>query len=464
MMRAALHATRTTLHLHAVLAPILRMIRQPRPVVVAACLLIPVLTEAHEIPQRVSVAAFVKPDSGRLRLLLRVPLESMRDYTWAQRDGYLVIDSASVLALQAARQWIAPFIHAWENGERLGDPTVVATRISLPTDGAFSSWQAALASTRGAPLDAGVRIPWNQAALDVLLEFAIADPAARFSIEPELARLGERTHTTLHYIDADGRDGVFHYTGDPGRVELQPTWFQAGRAFLALGVKHILGGIDHLLFVICLVLPVRKLRPLVLIVTAFTVAHSITLVAAALGVVPDALWFPPLVETLIAASIVYMALENIFGARVRRRWLLAFGFGLVHGFGFSFALAESLQFSGAHLALSLLTFNIGVEVGQLLVLAMAVPAVNWIFRRVPERMGMIVASAIVAHTAWHWMVDRGATLRGYSFTFPAMDIVFLAGMLRAALIVAIAAAAAWLLAEAGRRFVPEPRTTESLRT
>ncbi len=156
--------------------------------------------------------------------------------------------------------------------------------------------------------------------------------------------------------------------------------------------------------------------------TAFTVAHSITLIASAAGFAPDALWFPPLIEVLIAASIVYMALENIVGAKLERRWIVAFGFGLVHGFGFSFALRESLQFAGSHLATSLVSFNLGVELGQLAVLAVAVPALNWIFSHVvQERMGTIILSAFVAHTAWHWMLDRGAVLASYHIEMPDLD-------------------------------------------
>jgi len=115
------------------------------------------------------------------------------------------------------------------------------------------------------------------------------------------------------------------------------------------------------LFVMCLIIPFRRIRPLVVIVTSFTVAHSITLLASAFSLLPKALWFPPLIETLIAASIVYMAFENIVGSRWQRRWIIAFGFGLVHGFGFSFALRETLQFAGSHLLTSLLAFNLGVE-------------------------------------------------------------------------------------------------------
>src|SRR4030095_5097541 len=103
---------------------------------------------------------------------------------------------------------------------------------------------------------------------------------------------------------------------------------------------------------------------------------------------PDALWFPPLVETVIAASIVYMALENIVGSAMlrRNRWMIAFAFGRVHGFGFSFALRQTLQFAGSHIVTSLLAFNVGVELGQILVLIVLVPALQFAFKyAVPER-------------------------------------------------------------------------------
>ena len=213
--------------------------------------------------------------------------------------------------------------------------------------------------------------------------------------------------------------------------------------FVSLGFEHILSGTDHLLFLLCLVIPMRRLRTLVGVVTAFTVAHSVTLIASAYDLAPSALWFPPLVETLIATSIVYMALENIVGANTSRRWLITFAFGLVHGFGFSFALRETLQFAGSHLLTSLLAFNVGVELGQLLVLAVAVPALALLFRRVVEpRMGTIILSALVAHTAWHWMTERGERLM--QFSWPAADPATLAGIVRwAMLLVAVAAVGGW---------------------
>ena len=218
---------------------------------------------------------------------------------------------------------------------------------------------------------------------------------------------------------------------------------------MRLGFFHILDGTDHLLFLLCLVIPFRRIRGLVPIVTAFTVAHSITLLASAYNYAPDALWFPPLIETLIAMSIVYMALENIVAASLGRRWIIAFLFGLVHGFGFSFGLQHTLQFAGSHLLTSLLSFNVGVELGQLLVLALLVPALGLLFRFVvAERMGTIILSAIVAHTAWHWMSDRFAVLR--QFPWPAVTAAGVASGMRWLMLLLVLAGAARLLSASKR--------------
>jgi uncharacterized membrane-anchored protein YitT (DUF2179 family) len=149
-----------------------------------------------------------------------------------------------------------------------------------------------------------------------------------------------------------------------------------------------------------------------------------------------------LIETLIAISIFYMAIENILRKKVERRWMIAFGFGLVHGFGFSFALQQNLQFAGSHLLASLVSFNVGVEIGQLLVLLLLVPALKFLFRFVvAERMGTIILSAIVAHTGWHWMIERADQLR--QFPLPPLTADSLSSLMRWLMIALIIAAAAW---------------------
>ena len=146
-------------------------------------------------------------------------------------------------------------------------------------------------------------------------------------------------------------------------------------------------------------------------------------------------------ETLIATSIVYMALENIVGANVTRRWIITFAFGLVHGFGFSFALRDSLQFAGSHMLTSLLSFNVGVELGQLAVLAVIVPVLNATFRYVvAERMGAIIRPR--SWPAWHWMTERGAAAAPVSF--PEIDAPMVLTMVRWAMALVAAAALIWI--------------------
>jgi hypothetical protein len=133
--------------------------------------------------------------------------------------------------------------------------------------------------------------------------------------------------------------------------------------------------------------------------------------------------------------------------------MMAFGFGLVHGFGFSFALRESLQFAGSHLLTSLLSFNVGVELGQLLVLVLLVPVLQLLFRyAVAERVGTIILSALVAHTAWHWMLDRGHVLAQFRFEWPAFTSVLLASTLRWVMLFLILGGFFWILQRAIQRW------------
>jgi hypothetical protein len=406
---------------------------------------------------------YVKPMGPTLMVLVRAPLASLRDIDFPRRGpGYLVLEDLGPLLRQAATLWIADYVQLYEDGRSLGAERVVTARVSLPSDRSFASFDEAFSHTLSPPLAGGTELVPEQALLDVLFEVAIESDQARFSIEPALAHLGVETVSVIHFLPPGGGEHVFQYSGDPGVVHLDPRWHQAAFRFVVLGFLHILDGIDHLLFVLCLVIPFRSVRGLIPVVTGFTVAHSITLIASAAGFAPGALWFSPLVETLIATSILYMALENIFGARLHRRWGVAFAFGLVHGFGFAVALRESLQFAGAHLLTSLLAFNVGVEIGQLFVLLLAVPALAWGFRRViPERPGVVVVSAFIAHTAWHWMADRWAQLIQYQVRWPTLDAAFVATLMRWAMLALVCGGAAWVLAGIFGRWVTLERGRES---
>jgi len=432
------------------------------PQVIAALLAVMVLAlpprvSAHDIPNDVMVQVFVKPNGERLRLLVRVPLKAMRDVEFPKRGpGYLDLERADAALRDAATLWVSGSVDLYEGATRLLNPAIVETRVSLESDRSFVTYEEALAHITGPRLANETEIYWNQAMLDILFEYPIHSDASDFSIRAGMTRLGLRVVTVLRFLPTSGAVRAFEFTGDPGIIRLDPRWSQAAMRFVESGFFHILGGIDHLLFLFCLVIPLRRLRSLIVVVTSFTLAHSITLIGSAYNFTSGALWFPPLIETLIAISILYMALENIVVKEVSRRWLIAFGFGLVHGFGFSFALRKSLQFAGSHLLLSLLSFNIGVELGQLLVLLLLLPVLWVLFRHVvAERIGIIILSALVAHTGWHWMIERGTQLS--QFQWPEFNAALVATAMRWLILILILAMLVWFVSrvkikrESGRK-------------
>jgi hypothetical protein len=405
---------------------------------------------AHDIPNDVTAQLFIKPDGEHLNVLVRVPLKSIRDVVFPQRgNGYLDLDRAAPMLPDLATLWVSGFIEFYENATRLPKrPLVKASRIAFESDRSFVSYEAAVGHFIGPPLASKIDVAWDQALLDVWFEYPIRSERSGFSLHTSLARLGVRVVTVIRFVPLGGDVRALEFTGDPGLIRLDPSWRQAAATFIELGFFHILDGTDHLLFLFCLVIPLRRFRALIPVVTSFTVAHSITLFASAYDLGPSALWFPPLIEMLIAISIVYMALENIVGgSMIQRRWMLSFGFGLVHGFGFSFALRQSLQFAGSHLAASLLSFNIGVELGQLLVLLMMIPLLDLLFRFVvAERMGVIILSALAAHTGWHWMLERANRLSQYRVEWPAWNAASAASLMRYLMIVVVLAGLGWWVA------------------
>ena len=402
---------------------------------------------AHDIPRDVTVQAFVKPSGQYLQLLVRVPLKSIMDIEYPRRERDFVDLSRVDQSLHdAATLWVSHQIEMFEGTTLLGDPRVASTRMSLESDRSFGSYEEALAHVTGPRLPDDTTIFWEQGLLDVLFEYPVQSDRSEFSIHAAFDKLGLTVVTALQFLPPGGVVRAYELQGDAGLVRLDPRWHQAALRFVRLGFFHILDGTDHLLFLFCLVIPLRRFRALVPVITSFTVAHSVTLIASAYDIAPSALWFPPLIETLIAVSIVYMALENIVATRFERRWLVAFVFGLVHGFGFSFALREATQFAGSHLLTSLLSFNVGVELGQLLVLALLVPALVFAFRQVvAERMGTIILSALVAHTAWHWMLDRAEVVRQFPLVWPVVGLAGLASTLRLAMLIVAAAGVVWLV-------------------
>ena len=241
----------------------------------------------------------------------------------------------------------------------------------------------------------------------LVMDFACAATVRDLVIHDDLFDVLGPDHHTLAKVESPGvtRELAFATEAREARISLGASHETSGGAgsFVLLGVEHILTGYDHLLFLLALLLRGGRLVSLLKIITAFTLAHSVTLAVAVLGLVaiPDRL-----VESVIAASIVWVAMENlILREAPSQRWLVSFLFGLVHGFGFAAALTP-LKLPGWNLAKALLGFNLGVEAGQALVVLFLLPLLVWMRGATWEPRAVRAASLGVAVVGLAWFVQR----------------------------------------------------------
>jgi hydrogenase/urease accessory protein HupE len=171
---------------------------------------------------------------------------------------------------------------------------------------------------------------------------------------------------------------------------------------LSLGIEHILTGYDHIAFLLALIVIGLSFKEVLKIITAFTVAHSITLLLAALQIVSLNSRF---VESAIALSICYVAVENLLRKKVNYRWVITFLFGLIHGFGFASALQE-LIVGQSNLLISVLCFNMGVEIGQLMIVSFMLPVLYLLRKKLNPRMITAGASLAVFILGFTWLIER----------------------------------------------------------
>ncbi len=185
-------------------------------------------------------------------------------------------------------------------------------------------------------------------------------------------------------------------------------WIDTVSAFVWQGILHILGGADHVLFVLCLTIGALGLPNLLKRVTGFTVGHTVTLIAGFFGFVPGAPWFIPAIEAAIALSIVYAGAVALLGTTGRDTFVITAAIGLLHGFGFSFVLQKMLQVDSPNLWARLLAFNLGVEVGQVALILAVWPGLRLIERHAPRyvsygRAAVVAPSVTVAAV---WTIER----------------------------------------------------------
>jgi hydrogenase/urease accessory protein HupE len=355
-------------------------------VVPTACLLVSihlfcaVIARAHD--PGLSLAEF-RFEPGRLSLYLtfaRADIESLLTLD-IDKDGQ--VSQSEFLDLQADLDSLASeAIEIHIDGQRLQTQTVVA---QLGESNAIHFRLEFL-------LPAGSKLHLNSHVLGRLPE----GHRQFLSLRDERGKL-----VAERMLDAPSATVVIDLSG----LASSATGLQSFREFLVLGVEHILTGYDHLVFLFGLLIVGARLSASVKIITSFTIAHSVTLALATLDVVRIS---PNVVEPLIAASIVYVGLENIFNHNLRWRWLLTFGFGLVHGFGFASVLRElGIGSVEAGVVIPLLSFNLGVELGQIAIAALALPLIwklrtrsTFVVRYVPA------CSVLIALLGGFWLMER----------------------------------------------------------
>jgi hydrogenase/urease accessory protein HupE len=240
----------------------------------------------------------------------------------------------------------------------------------------------------------------------VQMEAVFAAPAAGFgkiTLRCDMLRDVVSSHQTLAKITAGGEslDFVFQ-NGRSFEVNANPSLFQTVLQLVRMGILHIFTGYDHIAFLLGVVLIGGSFKTILKIVTSFTVAHSMTLALAAFRLVE----LPSrLVESGIALSIVYIAVENLFFEKFDRRWIVTFFFGLVHGFGFASALQE-VHLSRHLLATALFSFNLGVEVGQICIVAVMLPCLLYISRLQFNTLIIKGCSAVIFVLGSFWLWQR----------------------------------------------------------
>jgi hypothetical protein len=213
------------------------------------------------------------------------------------------------------------------------------------------------------------------------------------------------SHANFASIKMNGEQQEEILSFESREIEIgEVSFLHTTKQFIVLGLEHIFTGYDHILFVISLLIGAKTIRHIFTLITGFTIAHSITLALATFEII---LLPSRLVESAIALSIVYIALINIFNKESKHQPWLAFGFGLIHGFGFAGILSE-MKLDANQMATSLFSFNIGIEMGQLLIVSIAFPIILWIKKITIKPIKWVIPSTSVAILAFGliWFIQR----------------------------------------------------------
>ncbi|MCM2358188.1 MAG: HupE/UreJ family protein [Geobacteraceae bacterium] len=345
--------------------------------------------------------AFNRPEN-RVKIDYRLLFEETKNVH--VNIAYMYLADASLDEVQKVFDYSHPVAHnafdsnsrSWELSVKgAADEPAAAPKAATPAAGTGSP---SLATTGPAQKDSPVSTMADRKASIPLLSL---NPAADVPEAAQVRQVSDNSPAMVSSYSEDRANGLV--LNNPAK---KSSWAGMGE-FIVLGIKHILIGYDHIAFLLALIVIGLSVREVLKIITAFTIAHSITLLLAALQIVS---LNSRLVEIVIALSICYVALENLFRKKVNYRWLVTFGFGLIHGFGFASVLQDFIV-GQSDLVLSVLSFNVGVELGQLLIFLVLLPILHLLKNRLEFRKITVGASAAIFVLGLAWLVERVFNLK-----------------------------------------------------
>jgi len=377
-----------------------------------------------DLPAETVLQGFVKLEDGRAQLLVRVPLGLLSSLSLPKRGpGYLDLEHIDPKLKQAAAA-TGRLIELFADGATLA-PTTREVRLALLSDRSFATYSNALAHLQGPPLPASTDLFWNQGFFDVQFDYLLQSPRPniwiRLNVPPEL---GGRIKLRLEYLPVGEPARTYEIVGGSGRIPLNPRWYDTAWLFAKEGFVEVFA-IDRFAFLLCLIAPFRRYRGLLPVVMVLSGLQALTLTAAAEGALADIEigGLPALSNTVLAAAMLLLSIGNLAAPSLRRRWFIASLVGALGGFGLGRLLSDFSQFAGTHALAGVVSFNIGVVLGEIASLAIAFFALRLFLAKLfGPLLGVIVVSALIGHAGWHWMIDSGRDLARQLANTPAPSL------------------------------------------
>jgi HupE/UreJ protein len=375
--------------------------------------------DAHDVAQDIPIRAFVKLEPKELHLVLRVPLGLLEGVEFPTKGNTDIIDLAAArAATERALTIVSDSVALWEGDARMR-PAFGKAHLSLPSDRSFDRYDTAVPYV-AEPVAPDTEIYRTQGYLDAHLTYRSRSSPGVFAIQVMSAPERRAWTLEVQWLPRHEPARTLRVTRQSALVVLNPAWHQAARDFVARGIRQIVTGSEQLLFLLCVILPFRRTRDITPIAAVFVTGHLIALVGVTSAVVSAGAWLSALIGTGVAASIAYMAVRNVVSASPSIGWRLAGLFGLVHGLGLSYPLNEQLPFAASHQLVSVLSFALGLAIGEFGALAVMLAGVRLVLRSATsERMVVVVLSAIIGHTGWRSAVERGGVL--WQADWPRVD-------------------------------------------